>query len=116
MEGGCLTVHKAIRLAWVMVVIVLLSSIGSLDVLLSMGFTCMHQHSTCNTDGLDQGFKDLRNVLRKLALIYSISEYPTRIDLYTANTPDKPYICASHRCVTKQSVGHEDQEKMHRYE
>ena len=42
MEGGYFIVHKAIRLAWVMVVIVLLSSIGSLDALLSMGITCMH--------------------------------------------------------------------------
>ena len=55
MEGGYFIVHKAIRLAWVMVVIVLLSSIGSLDALLIMGITCMHQPSTCITDGLNQG-------------------------------------------------------------
>lgn len=64
MEGGYLTVHKAIRLAWVMVVIVLLSCIGSLDVLLSMGLKRMHQPSTCNTYGLDRGCKDLGSVLR----------------------------------------------------
>ena len=64
MEGGYFIVHKAIRLALVMVVIVLQSSIGSLDALLSMGITCMHQHFPHITDGLYQGYKDLRNALR----------------------------------------------------